>query len=212
MGSYSREDLFNMRTMTRTHRPVRPSTRRRISPEEMRRLCDAPPLTALKHWRDRALLHTLASSGLRASELVTLQEEQVIFRAGSYFLEIPRGKYQPYPREACLSHEARAALEAWIARRPLQSSYLFTAFQGRSLRPLPVPLSTRGLRFIVEAYARCAGLAHVSPHGFRRFLGTQLARSDIRMAQKALGHASIATTAKHYVLDDLTGGLSDGLY
>lgn len=199
-----------MRTMTRTHRPVRPSTRRRLSPEEMRRLCDAPALSQLKGWRDRALLHTLASSGLRASELVTLKEEQVRFTGGSFFVEV-MGKYQVYPRQACLSHEARAAIEAWIARRPLASPYLFTRFAGRS-RPLAVPLSTRGLRFIVEAYARCAGLAHVSPHGFRRFVGTQLARTDIRMAQKALGHKSIETTARHYVLDDLQGGLTDGLY
>lgn len=200
-----------MRTLTRTHRPVRPSTRRRISPEEMRRLCDAPPLNALKGWRDRALLHTLASSGLRASELVTLREEQVMEYSGNFFVSV-LGKYQTFPRQACLSHEARAALEAWIARRPLASPYLFTAFQGRSLRPLAIPLSTRGLRFIVEAYARYAGLAHVSPHGFRRFVGTQLARTDIRMAQKALGHKSIETTARHYVLDDLEGGLTDGLY
>ena len=200
-----------MRTLTRAQRPVRPSTRRRISPEEMRRLCDAPALSQLKGWRDRALLHTLASSGLRASELVTLREEQVTCTGGSFFVEV-MGKYQLYPRLACLSHEARAALDAWVARRPLESPYLFTAFQGRSLRPLPVPLSTRGLRFIVEAYARCAGLAHVSPHGFRRFVGTQLARTDIRMAQRALGHRSIETTARHYVLDDLQGGLTDGLY
>lgn len=198
-----------VRTLATVHR-LRPSTRRRISPEEMRRLCDAPPLTALKHWRDRALLHTLASSGLRAAELVLLRQEQVTCTGGSFFVEV-MGKYQRYARLACLSHEARAAIEAWVARRPLESPYLFTGFAGRS-RPLAVPLSTRGLRFIVEAYARYAGLAHVSPHGFRRFLGTQLARTDIRMAQKALGHASIATTAKHYVLDDLTGGLSDGLY
>lgn len=200
-----------MRILTRTHRPVRPSTRRRISPEEMRRLCDAPALTALKGWRDRALLHALASSGLRAAELVTLQEGQVMAQDGNFFLEV-MGKYQLAPRLACLSHEAYSALQAWLARRPLESPYLFTAFQGRSLRPLPVPLSTRGLRFVIEAYALSAGLAHVSPHGFRRFVGTQLARTDIRMAQKALGHRSIETTARHYVLDDLAGGLTDGLY
>ena len=177
----------------------------------MRRLCDAPALTALKGWRDRAMLHTLASSGLRASELVSLREGQVTQHGGSFFLEV-MGKYQRYPREACLSHEGRAAIEAWVARRPLESAYLFTAFGGRGVRPLPRPLSPRGLHFVVASYASVVGLAHVSPHCFRRFVGTQLARTDIRMAQKALGHRSIETTAKHYVLDDLLGGLTDHLY
>jgi site-specific recombinase XerC len=77
----------------------------------MRRLCDAPPLSQLKGWRDRALLHTLASSGVRAFELVTLREGQVIARGGNFFAEV-MGKYQTYPRQACLSHEARAAV-AW---------------------------------------------------------------------------------------------------
>ena len=202
---------MSVQTLARTTRRLRPSTRRRISPEEMRRLCDAPPLTALKGWRDRALLHTLASSGLRATELVRLREGQVTFAGGNFFLEV-LGKYQVYPRQACLSHEARAAIEAWMARRELESDYLFTAFQGRSLRPVAQPLSTRGLRFVIEAYAHHVGLAHISPHGFRRFVGTQLARTDIRMAQKALGHKSIETTARHYVLDDLAGGLTDHLY
>jgi len=55
-------------------------------------------------------------------------------------------------------------------------------------------------------------LAHVKPHDFRRFVCTELARRDIRLAQKALGHKRIETTARHYVLDELVGGLTDGLY
>jgi hypothetical protein len=49
-------------------------------------------------------------------------------------------------------------------------------------------------------------------HSFRRFVGTQLARKDIRKAQKALGHNRIDTTANHYVLDELEEGLTDDLY
>ena len=56
------------------------------------------------------------------------------------------------------------------------------------------------------------GLEHISPHSFRRFVGTELAKRDIRQAQKALGHARIETTARHYVLDELAGGLTEGLY
>ena len=52
----------------------------------------------------------------------------------------------------------------------------------------------------------------MKPHDFRRFVGTELAKRDIRQAQKALGHKRIETTARHYVLDELAGGLTDGLY
>lgn len=44
-------------------------------------------------------------------------------------------------------------------------------------------------------YTERAGLAHIKPHDFRRFVGTQLVREDIRKAQKALGHKSRETTA-----------------
>jgi hypothetical protein len=43
-------------------------------------------------------------------------------------------------------------------------------------------------------------------------VGTELAQRDIRLAQKALGHKRIETTARHYVLDELVGGLTDHLY
>jgi len=64
----------------------------------------------------------------------------------------------------------------------------------------------------VQQYAAAVGLRHVKPHDFRRFVGTELAKRDIRLAQKALGHKRIETTARHYVLDELAGGLTDGLY
>jgi integrase len=53
---------------------------------------------------------------------------------------------------------------------------------------------------------------NTKPHDVRRFVGTQLAKWDIRKAQKALGHKRIDTTAQHYVLDELEEGLTDDLY
>jgi integrase len=46
----------------------------------------------------------------------------------------------------------------------------------------------------------------------RRFVDTQLAKRDMRKAQKALGHKRIDTTAQQYVLDELEEGLTDDLY
>jgi integrase len=75
-----------------------------------------------------------------------------------------------------------------------------------------LPLSTTAVRELVQHYAAVAGLPHVTPHDFRRFVGTQLARRDVRQAHKALGHARIETTARHYIVDELEVGVTDGLY
>jgi integrase len=64
----------------------------------------------------------------------------------------------------------------------------------------------------VQRYSDEVGLLDVKPHDFRRFVGTQLAKTDIRKAQKALGHKRIDTTAAHYVLDELESNLTDDLY
>lgn len=184
----------------------------RLSPAQVRRLCDEPDLSTLKGFRDRALLHTLASSGCRVSGVVTLTERQILRRDGSFFLEVI-DKNRTEPREAPLSQEAYAAIQSWLARRPLVSDFLFTSFGGKGNRPTPRPLHISSAWRVVTHYAARAGICEgATPHDLRRFLGTELARDDIRMAQKALGHRSIQTTAAHYVLDELRGGLSDELY
>jgi integrase len=73
-------------------------------------------------------------------------------------------------------------------------------------------MSEVGVWQTIVKYAERVGLENVKPHDLRRFVGTQLARVDIRKAQKALGHKRIDTTARHYVLDELEVGLTDNLY
>jgi integrase len=183
----------------------------RMTPSHMRQICEAPGRATLRGWRDRALLLMLASSGCRVSEVVTLQPGQLVNREGSFFLEVV-GKNHTTVRLAPLAHEAYAAVQAWLARRPVESPYVFTSLPGTGTRSTPRPLDRSAAWRIVARYASHVGLRHVSPHSFRRFVGTELAKKDIRQAQKALGHARIETTARHYVLDELAGGLTDGLF
>jgi site-specific recombinase XerD len=82
----------------------------------MRRLCDAPDRSTLKGLRDAALLHTLASSGVRVSEAATLTIEQVVQKTNNGkagYLLLVRGKTDEEAREAPLSPEAYAAILAW---------------------------------------------------------------------------------------------------
>jgi integrase len=183
----------------------------RLTPTQMRQLCEAPDRRTLLGWRDRALLHTLAGSGCRVSEVITLQAAQLASREGSFFLEV-LGKNQTAARLAPLSSEAYAAIQAWLARRPVESPYVFTSFAGKGSRPTGRPMHLSSAWRVVARYARQRGLQHVSPHSFRRFVGTELAQRDLRQAQRALGHARIETTARHYVLDELAGGLTEGLF
>lgn len=191
---------------------LKTTARVRITPAQMRALCDAPDPATLLGLRDRALLATLAGSGCRISEVVALTALQLSARDGGYVLQV-LGKGQATPREAPLSQEAYARIQTWLAQRTaagIETPVLFTAFAGPRLTMRPV---TAGAAWCtVRKYARQCALAAVKPHDFRRFVGTQLAKHDIRQAQKALGHKRLETTAQHYVLDELQVGLTDGLY
>ena len=192
-------------------RRLKEHSRTRITPEDMRRLCSAPDASTLVGARDTALLATLASSGLRASELATLQLQQIYKRGRGYTLQVI-GKTDIEARDAHLSIEAFDLINDWITKRPVLSPYIFTSFSTRASLPSTEPISEVTVWNVVKRYAEQCGLAHIKPHDFRRFVGTQLAAKDIRKAQKALGHKSIEVTAKHYVLDELEIGLTDNLY
>lgn len=199
---------------------TRPNNRTRIAPEDMRRMLDLADTTKLVGLRDAALLATLASSGLRVSELVSLTVGHIVTTKGkggrvAYLLTGVMGKGQIEGRDAALSVEAYNRIMAWVNARPVMSQYIFTGLtdglHGNVTTPGTEPISAISAWKVIVKYAKRAGLEHVKPHDFRRFLGTQMAKKDIRQAQKLLGHKSIETTMRNYVLDDLEAGLTDDL-
>lgn len=190
---------------------LKPHSRTRISPDDMRRLCESPGTTTLVGVRDSALLAVLASSGIRVSEAATLTLEQIVKHSDGYTVKVC-GKTDTEYRDAHLSAEAYAKIQHWWASRPTESPYIFTSFPRRSAIPSTDAMSEVAVWKMVQRYAKQCGLEHIKPHDFRRFVGTQLAATDIRDAQKALGHKSIEVTARHYVLDTLKVGLTDNLY
>ena len=191
-----------------------------ITPEQMKAITSAPNADTLPGKMHRALLATLATSGLRISEAVSLTPSQIEHgqdddgRLG-YYLWIT-GKNETEPGKRPLGKEAYTLIKQWLAARALagiESDYIFTGFGGRGGRePRTTPIHPASAWEMVQRYAKACGLAHIKPHDFRRFVGTRLAKQDIRLAQKALGHKRIETTAKHYVMDDLALGMTDSLY
>ena len=191
-----------------------------ISPEQMRAICTAPNASSLAGKMHRALLATLAGSGCRISEVVSLTPSQIEYgtdddgRSGWYLMVM--GKNETEAGKRPLSDEANRLIQQWLTARSaagVNSDHIFTGFSGRGSRgPRITPITTVSAWELVQRYAEAAGVPNVKPHDFRRFVGTRLAKKDIRLAQKALGHKRIETTARHYVMDDLPLGMTNSLY
>src|SRR5262245_31972923 len=203
-------DVPGVRTVAMKDR-LKKHSRTKITPVQMRRLCDAPDRSTLIGMRDAALLATMASSGARITEIVTLTSSQLVPQGSGWMLSI-QGKNDAEPRDAPLSKEAHSLIVAWMQARPIESPYIFTAWAGRGARPTAAPLSEPAAWKLVQKYAAQVGIEHIKPHGLRRFVGTQLAKKDIRKAQKALDPKCRDTLAQHYILDELEEGLTDHLY
>lgn len=191
---------------------TKPNARTRISPDDMRRLCNAPDADTLTGLRDRAMLLTMASTGCRISEIISLTTDQIGRGDCGYTVDV-MGKNQTEPRTAPLTCKAHAAIQEWLQARPIDAQYIFTGFQGRSQRPTEKPVSDVGAWKAVKKYAAAVGLGNVKPHDFRRFVGTQLAkRQGVHIAQIVLGHANASTTLDNYVLSEVEGDETEGLF
>lgn len=190
---------------------LRQHARTPISPEVMRRICEHPDPATLVGLRDRALLFLLASSGCRVSEVVGLRLDAFRRKGRGWVVEV-MGKRDTMPRPAPVTVEAKGHVDRWLAARPILSDWVITGFAGRGARPLDKPLTATSAWSIVQGHASAVGLEHVKPHDFRRFVGTRLAKEDVKMAQAVLGHADPATTLRHYVFPDEVDGATDDLF
>lgn len=193
---------------------LRKSNKVKIEPDMMRRIIESFDTDTLHGLRNKALFATLASSGLRIHELVMLQYNQIIKRGKGYLLIIhaEHGKNLIEDREANISIEAVEAIKAWLEARPVHSDYIFTSFDVKGdSKPRTEPISESGAWKIVRHVFEKHGVSNVKPHDLRRFVGTQLAKTDIRKAQKALGHKRIETTVK-YDLNEIEVGATDNLF
>jgi integrase/recombinase XerD len=163
-----------------------------LSRDEVNQLLDAPRGASPTALRDRALLEVLYACGLRASEAVGLQLEDVNLDDG--FLRA-RGKGSK-ERLVPIGREAVSALRAYLSRsRPVlvglrPERHIFVNRRGGGL-------SRQGLYKIVQGYADAVGLKdRMSPHTLRHTFATHLLAGgcDLRTLQEMLGHADIATT------------------
>jgi integrase/recombinase XerC len=149
--------------------------------------------------RDRALILTMYSGGLRISELVSLSLK-VLEKDLSGARVLGKGNKERY---VFFSSEAREALTAYLPARSRRIStegpteQLFINFKGKGL-------SISGVRWIITQYARHSNLEKpIHPHALRHSFATHLinAGCDIRVVQELLGHTSISSTQGYTHVD-----------
>ncbi|PRR70501.1 tyrosine recombinase XerC [Neomoorella humiferrea] len=165
-----------------------------LSYAEIEKLLAIPVDTPLG-LRDRAILETLYASGIRVSELVSLNIENLDLTAG-YARVLGKGRRE---RIVPLGSHAVKALEDYLARgrpslaarrRPPETQALYLNHHGGRL-------TARGVRERMEHYvARAALNGGISPHTLRHCFATHMLErgADLRVVQELLGHVNLSTT------------------
>jgi len=168
-----------------------------ISIEELNRIISGPDLATVKGLRDRAIFELLFSTGLRVSELCSLNRDLDLSKD-----EFPiRGKGEKI-RVVFLSDEAKRAINAYLDKRDDMDEAMFVQVAGKGGKGVlekkdSIRLTSRSIERIVKHYAIKAGISKkVTPHVIRHSFATDLLSNgaDLRSAQALLGHANITTT------------------
>ncbi|QJU08924.1 hypothetical protein FBF27_00565 [Candidatus Saccharibacteria bacterium oral taxon 488] len=165
--------------------------------DEVVRLIEQIPLDNEPGLRDRAIIELLFSSGLRVSELVSLNRDHINLARREFMV---RGKGQK-DRPIFVSMSAAEHVKNYLDARSDSLPALFISYSRRLAKPSVSGdyrrLSARSIQRMVSHYARLAGITkHVSPHTMRHSFATDLLMNgaDLRAVQSMLGHSNIATT------------------
>jgi len=162
-----------------------------LTPDEIRQLLSRPDIEKVQGLRDRAMLEVMYAAGLRVSELVGLNVDDVHLQDGFVLCRGKGGKERIVP----LGRAAIEATEAYLARaRPRLlrggSEILFLTRRGERF-------TRQGFWKMLRSHALKAGLAaKISPHILRHSFATHLLEggADLRSVQLMLGHSQITTT------------------
>lgn len=163
-----------------------------ISSDDLERLLAAPDATDVKSLRDKAILELLFSTGLRVSELCSLNND-IDLKRDEFSV---RGKGEKI-RVVFLSSTAKEAIRNYLDKRKDMDEAMFVQFGKNASNAKSLRLSSRSIERIVKHCAIKAGISKkVPPPVVRHSFATDLLQNgaDLRSVQALLGHANIATT------------------
>jgi integrase/recombinase XerC len=168
-----------------------------LTVDEVFRLLESPQPNQWRGRRDAAVLEVLYSSGLRVSELVGLNRDNVNLDEG-WVRVLGKGKKE---RLVPLGEKAATILKTWLEDERCQDNTVFVNEKGKRL-------TVRSIERIVQKYVvQCGILKTVTPHTLRHSFATHLLEggADLRGIQELLGHASLSTTQKytHVTMDQI---------
>lgn len=152
-----------------------------LDTQDLERLLSAPKGENAMALRDRAILETFFSTGLRISELVSLPREEINFKKEEISVRGKGGKV----RVVFLSSSAREAITKYLEK------------DSSTVTDKLFPVTVRMIQRMIRRYAIMAGITKkVTPHVLRHAFATDLLQNgaDLRSVQALLGHANISTT------------------
>lgn len=164
-----------------------------LNSEEVLKLLEAPDSKVTQGLRDRAILETVYSAGLRVSEVVGLNEGDLDFEVAVARI---RGKGRK-ERISPLGRFAVEALQEYLPQRKLSAKSPKGREAPAFVNRFGNRLTTRSVARMLEKYILLAGLdARTTPHTLRHSFATHLLDrgADIRSVQELLGHKSLVTT------------------
>lgn len=180
--------------------------------DQAQRLINAPDITRLKGLRDRAILAVMIGAGLRRSEIVKLQLEDLQQRDGRWVLPDLMGKGGRV-RTIPLPNWAKQAIDEWITAAALTNGHVFRPInKGDNLSG--DYMSSQAVQNIVKEYAAICGF-NIAAHDLRRTTAKQMKEegADTEQIQFMLGHASLPTTQRYLgTMQDLTNAPNDLLH
>lgn len=163
---------------------------------ELERFITAPDENTISSLRDRAILETLFSTGLRVSELCALDKDSIDFNRGEFGVRGKGGKV----RLVFLSDRAKETLKNYLDKRSDMDEALFIRVpkNAKFSTDQDLRLTPRSIQRIIKKYSIIAGIVgkKITPHILRHSFATDLLRNgaDIRSVQALLGHSSVTTT------------------
>jgi integrase/recombinase XerC len=164
--------------------------------DEVFRLLDGVKGKSVLALRNRAILETLYSTGVRVAELAGMDVGDVDFDKG-FVRVIGKGKKE---RLTPVGKKALTCMRAYLDKRGRAVGFGITASEPLLLNNRGGRLTTRSIARLLEQVVRQLGLLRpISPHGLRHTFATHMldAGADLRVVQELLGHASLSTTQRY---------------